>query len=207
MILRTRHLRLPLLLTVALLTQAGCGPSTPHAGKQVNRYRVEDTPAPPAQQVLRRSITGSPTSLDPALGSGMPSADLLTDLFEGLVTLGADGRIQPGVARSWTISKDGLTYTFAQLFLKGAGYNDGGYDNPAYDALIQHASAELDPARRYALYGQASEILNHDAPFIPLYTYMSHNLVKPYVAGVRPSVLLIHPSRYIWIRQHSVVRH
>jgi len=36
----------------------------------------------------------------------------LLDLYEGLVVTDADGEIVPGVAESWDVSSDGLTYTF-----------------------------------------------------------------------------------------------
>lgn len=95
-------------------------------------------------------------------------------------------------------------YTFAQQFVQGFAMNYGGYDNPAYQALVQRALAEPDQAKRYALYGQAEEILNQDAPFIPLYFYKARELVKPYVAGIEPNVMALHLARYIWIRKHSV---
>ena len=34
------------------------------------------------------------------------------DIFEGLVHPGPDGTLRPGVAESWQVSDDGLTYTF-----------------------------------------------------------------------------------------------
>ncbi|KAB2703001.1 peptide ABC transporter substrate-binding protein, partial [Brucella intermedia] len=37
---------------------------------------------------------------------------LLRDLYEGLVTEDGKGELIPGVAQSWDISSDGLTYTF-----------------------------------------------------------------------------------------------
>ncbi|MDG2174873.1 MAG: peptide ABC transporter substrate-binding protein [Gammaproteobacteria bacterium] len=54
-----------------------------------------------------------PQGLDPHIVTGIPEHHILTALFEGLVlknpyTLD----IEPGVAESWDISADGLTYTF-----------------------------------------------------------------------------------------------
>lgn len=34
------------------------------------------------------------------------------NILEGLVLFGENGEIKPGVAESWDISEDGLTYTF-----------------------------------------------------------------------------------------------
>lgn len=97
-------------------------------------------------------------------------------------------------------------YTFAHQFVQGFVMNYGGYDNPAYQAVVRAAVDQPNRARRYALYGEADAILNRDAPFIPLYFYDSNQLVKPYVAGVEPNVMDLHLARYIWIRAHSVQR-
>ncbi len=63
-------------------------------------------------QVLYRGNGEEPQTLDPHLAEGVPSANILRDLFEGLTTTDPDGRIVPGAAIHWDISRDGLTYTF-----------------------------------------------------------------------------------------------
>lgn len=68
-------------------------------------------PAEP-ENVLRRGNGGDPGSLDPALAEDIHAFNVLIDLYEGLVTEAADGALVPGVAESWDISEDGLTYTF-----------------------------------------------------------------------------------------------
>ena len=65
-----------------------------------------------AEQILRRGNGEEPQTLDPHLAEGVPSANILRDLFEGLATTDPDGRIVPGAAIHWDISRDGLTYTF-----------------------------------------------------------------------------------------------
>jgi len=51
-------------------------------------------------------------SLDPQYSSASKDAQILGDLYEGLVGLDAAGKPVPGAAESWDISADGLTYTF-----------------------------------------------------------------------------------------------
>jgi oligopeptide transport system substrate-binding protein len=51
-------------------------------------------------------------SLDPQYSSASKDAQILGDLYEGLVGLDAAGNPAPGAAGSWDISADGLTYTF-----------------------------------------------------------------------------------------------
>ena len=63
-------------------------------------------------QELHRGNAAEPNSLDPHRAEGVPSANILRDLFEGLTTEAPDGRVVPGVAERWTISSDGLRYRF-----------------------------------------------------------------------------------------------
>lgn len=53
-----------------------------------------------------------PETLDPALITGQPEGRIVNALFEGLLRFDRFGRSCPGVASSWEISPDGLTYTF-----------------------------------------------------------------------------------------------
>jgi len=65
-----------------------------------------------------------PESLDPALISGVPDHRIYMNLFEGLV--GYDPQTAdpvPGVAESWKISDDRLTYTFT--LREGIVWSDG----------------------------------------------------------------------------------
>lgn len=64
-----------------------------------------------------------PETLDPAIITGQPEGRIVNALFEGLTTFNRQGRAVPGVAESWTVSPDGLHYTFR---LRGdAKWNDG----------------------------------------------------------------------------------
>lgn len=64
------------------------------------------------EQVLHRDNGEEPASLDPHQAEGAPSAHILRDLFEGLTTESPRGRVIPGAAIRWNISRDGKTYTF-----------------------------------------------------------------------------------------------
>jgi len=61
---------------------------------------------------LQRGNGAEPETLDVHLSSGVPEANIQRDLFEGLVTEAADGRLQAGVAERWEISADSKIYTF-----------------------------------------------------------------------------------------------
>jgi len=62
--------------------------------------------------VLRRGNGGDPQTLDPARAEDVHAFNVLADLYEGLVAIDAKGNVVPGVAESWDVSSDGLTYTF-----------------------------------------------------------------------------------------------
>ena len=85
-------------------------------GQPVALALTEDGRPDPAvlaeQQVLHRGNGQEPQTLDPHLADGVPAGNILRDLFEGLTAEAPDGRIVPGVAMRWNISRDGLTYTF-----------------------------------------------------------------------------------------------
>ncbi len=61
---------------------------------------------------LRRGSAAEPNSLDPHVATGNTAGVILYDLNVGLTTLDARGKVIPGAAESWTISPDGLVYTF-----------------------------------------------------------------------------------------------
>ena len=65
-----------------------------------------------AEVVLHRGNGGEPQTLDQAHTSIDVEANILKDLYEGLTVYDAAGNVIPGIAESWTVSDDGLTYTF-----------------------------------------------------------------------------------------------
>ena len=56
------------------------------------------------------------------------------------------------------------------LFATGAGNNNSGYANPAFDLLLSQASVEQDPAKAHELYVRAQRLLVDDAPVLWLNT-------------------------------------
>jgi oligopeptide transport system substrate-binding protein len=96
-----RAISLVALPVIALLCLPGCGPGGEGASQ-----------GDAAPVIVRRGNGEDPSSLDPARAEGVHAFSVLTDLYEGLLTLDADGSVIPGVAESWDVSDDGLTYTF-----------------------------------------------------------------------------------------------
>ncbi|MEK7204706.1 MAG: peptide ABC transporter substrate-binding protein [candidate division NC10 bacterium] len=81
------------------------------------------SPSAGQEQVFRINNTAEPESLDPALVTGVPEHRIIGNLFEGLTTSDPkDLSPRPGMAASWTVSRDGLVYTFK---LRDARWTDG----------------------------------------------------------------------------------
>ena len=59
------------------------------------------------------------------------------------------------------------------------------YNNPEFDALVEKAQVESDPAVRADLYRQAEVLLNNvDTAVAPIYFYTRDVLSKPYLARI-----------------------
>ncbi len=77
-----------------------------------------------AQSQLVIGMQQEPTTLDPTADATASIDGIFThNVFQSLTTVTESGEVQPDLAESWTISEDGLTYTFA--LVKGVKYHDG----------------------------------------------------------------------------------
>lgn len=57
-------------------------------------------------------VEAVPESLDPAISENTSVASIAVNCYEGLVRVDENGNVQKGAADHWSISDDGLTYTF-----------------------------------------------------------------------------------------------
>ena len=89
--------------------------------------------------------------------------------------------------------------TFLDMFVTGGENNKTGFGDPTYDAAIVEAGSELDPQRRWQLLQDAEQILLDEQPIIPIYFYVSSNLVAPYVYGFYNNLQDFHPLRALRI--------
>ncbi len=62
--------------------------------------------------VFRYNEASGISSLDPAYAKNLANIWACNQLFNGLVELDSNLKIKPAIAKSWTISDDGLTYIF-----------------------------------------------------------------------------------------------
>jgi oligopeptide transport system substrate-binding protein len=89
--------------------------------------------------------------------------------------------------------------TFLDMYVTGGQNNLTGFSDSKYDELIALAAEEPDTEQRLRMLEQAERILMDQLPIIPIYHYVSRNLVKPYVRGFYNNLQDHHPLRAIWI--------
>lgn len=79
--------------------------------------------SPSRRTLIDSRDTSDPRSLDPALSTDVPTGRAVGYVFDGLVRFTPDAQVVPGLARSWDVSPDGLTYTFH--LRNGVKFHDG----------------------------------------------------------------------------------
>ncbi len=105
---RLRSFSLALAAGASALTLAACGGGGDSADEDL--------------VVLNRGNSAEPFSLDPHKASGTWENNIIGDMFIGLFTENAAGEPIPGMVENYTVSEDGLTWTFN---LREAQWSDG----------------------------------------------------------------------------------
>jgi oligopeptide transport system substrate-binding protein len=95
------------LVALGLALLGGCGGDSKPAGAE-----GAAAPVQAERTTLRRGNGPEPDTVDPQLARTDGAFNILRDLFEGLTAVGPDGQAVPAAAESWTVSPDGLEYTF-----------------------------------------------------------------------------------------------
>jgi len=78
--------------------------------------------APVEEMVLKYNVGAEPQYFDPRKATGIPEFTMLLNLFDGLMRYDNQGQIVPSVAESYTVSPDGLVWTFK---LKDTKWSNG----------------------------------------------------------------------------------
>ncbi len=77
-----------------------------------------------AKDTLVLGMQLEPPNLDPTAGAAAAIREVTyANIFQGLTRIDRDGRVQPALASSWTVSPDGLAYTFK--LAPNARFHDG----------------------------------------------------------------------------------
>jgi len=91
--------------------------------------------------------------------------------------------------------------TFLDMFKTGGENNETNWSSPAYDELLRLAREEPDSVKRAEHLAKAERILMDELPILPIYFYVSNNMVQPHVKGFYPNIQDVHPIDLIRIEK------
>jgi oligopeptide transport system substrate-binding protein len=121
---------------------------------------------------------------------------------EWKVYLDSQTNLEYDVSRSAWIGDwvDPGALNFLDLFVTGGANNKTGWGNEEFDRLIDAIKLEQDLARRDQLMRDAEAILLDELPVLPIYSYVTQNLVKPRFGGLYGNMLNEHfPKFWYWM--------
>jgi oligopeptide transport system substrate-binding protein len=113
--------------------------------------------------------------------------------------LKATTSLQYQVARRAWIGDYKDPNTFLYCLRSGDGNNRSGWSHAGYDSLIARAGRTLDPQDRMRILAEAEAVALEEMPFMPIYGYLTVEMVAPYVRGWYPTALDMHPLKDIWL--------
>lgn len=95
-----------------------------------------------AKDTLILGLPIEPTGLDPTISAPVAIREVTWgNIYEGLVTIDKDGKVQPLLATEWDVSDDGLTYTF-KLRPDVTFHNGTAFDSSIVKFSLDRARAE-----------------------------------------------------------------
>ncbi|WP_308655368.1 peptide ABC transporter substrate-binding protein [uncultured Anaerococcus sp.] len=132
------------LLSLSMIFSA-CGNNDKASDGNENNQAVANEEEGKKDGVLDINIASEPDSIDPALNTSVDGAIMISHLFESLIRWDDDGEgnavLKPGIAESWEVSDDGLTWTFK---LRDAKWSDG--KDITADDFVYSWNRLVDPA-------------------------------------------------------------
>jgi oligopeptide transport system substrate-binding protein len=91
--------------------------------------------------------------------------------------------------------------SFLYIGETGVGNNYAKFSNKQYDADFAKAKTLSNESARNNFYQAAERILLDSSSYIPIYYYVSHNLVSNRIEGFIPNVSNTHPAKYISFKE------
>lgn len=180
------------IVVALIIAGSGAGFLLTRPGDSSNPAAVTASPTAGADATFAEGDIGAPLTLNPLLASTPSEQDLVPLLFRSLVRVDGSGRPQPELARSWSVSKDGLTYTFK--LRADARWQDGQPITPAdvlfTIRLIQSPGFTANPTLADFWRGIDVTIASSDSltfhlvrPFSPFPTYLTFPILPKHIIG------------------------
>ncbi|CAM4469770.1 ABC transporter substrate-binding protein [Paenibacillus phoenicis] len=133
-------------MMVLLLSACGSHPTAQESPKaEASASDAEQTAAAPGGE-LTYALATSPDTLDPHRSGLAVAVRVLRTIYDSLVVQLPDNTIKPWLAKEWTVSEDGLSYTFK--LREDVKFHDGTPFNA--EAVKFNFDRILDPATKAA---------------------------------------------------------
>ncbi|WP_323015267.1 peptide ABC transporter substrate-binding protein [Devosia sp.] len=164
-------------------------------------------PDHPLTLQLRYNTNDNPKRIAVAISSMWEPLGVKVDLFNAETAVHYDalraGDFQVGRA-GWLLDYNDPSNTL-DLLKTGVsqgdsinwGNNYGRFSNDEFDALMVQASSEQDLAKRGEMLAAAEKIAMDEFAAIPIYWYVSKNVVSPKITGFEDNAKDIHRTRWL----------
>lgn len=153
---------------------------------RINEHFLVSVPA--TGGTLREGVVGTPRFVNPLLATSDVDRDLSALVYRGLMRTTADGNVVPDMAAEYSVSPDGLTYTFKL----GEHFFQDGTPVTSDDVLFTVASAQnvnLKSTQRVAWEGVLAK-----APDEHTVTFTLKQPFAPFLASTTLGIL----PKHIW---------
>lgn len=126
--------------------------------------------------VLNFGLSGNPDTLDPQKTSGTLTFQVLKSFYDTLVEPDVTGAIVPALAESWTVSADGLVWTFklraGVVFHNGQAFTSkdvkATLDRIQAEAFASPKRSEFAPIKKIETPNDLTVVLTLGSPYAPL---------------------------------------
>jgi ABC-type oligopeptide transport system substrate-binding subunit len=192
------------LAALALLAIAGCGKAEPPAATDPKvleaRKLLADAGFPEGKGLPKLEVLYNTDEYHKQIASAIQEmwrvnlgATVELRNMEFPIMMGAVQRGDFEIARQGYIGEFADPLAFLELFTKDSGSNTTGWSSAEYERLVAESNDLADPAKRLETLARAETLLLDEAPLFPIFHYVAHNLIKPFVKGVHLNARDIHP--------------
>jgi peptide/nickel transport system substrate-binding protein len=198
------------LFVATALVAVGCGSATPKSSSSATTGPSGAASPSSGSRVLTVARDEQDMSLDPAVWYGAPGNDAETAVYEGLLKYQGSGTmIVPNLATSYTVSSNGLTYTFH--LRPGVTFHDGTAFNSAAAkfswqreiTIGQGASYMLADVVSMATPGPLTFVVDLKTPNNAFLDYMCSPYAPKFVS---PTAVKAHAGKddgQTWLQTHD----
>jgi len=157
------------------------------------------TPEKPLKLQLRYNTNENHQRIAVAIADMWKQIGVEVELFNAEVAVHYDalraGDFQVGRA-GWLLDYSDASNTL-DLLRTGVENNYGRYSNPEFDKLLDQAATELDLQKRSDLLHQGEKLAMDEFGAIPIYWYVSKNVVSPKITGFSDNAKDINRVRWM----------